>query len=276
MDRYAVIGHPISHSKSPIIHQQFAKQTQQKMEYSPLLGPLEDIDDYLTQFFLQGGKGCNVTVPFKEAAFSFAQTLTARAALAGAVNTLKITEQGVITGDNTDGAGLVDDLQRLHFPLHNARILLLGAGGAARGALHPLLEHNPQSLTIANRTYSRAQALQQLCQQAGFQHVHAAHYHDLNRNEFDLIINATASGLKGDTPPLASELISEKTACYDMFYAPTLTPFLIWAKAQGARQYADGLGMLVAQAAHAFMYWRGVMPQKTPVIQYLQQQSGNK
>lgn len=270
MDHYAVIGHPINHSRSPLIHRLFAEQTGQDICYEALLGPLEGCDDFIRQFFRQHGRGCNITVPFKELAFQLAEHKTPRAQLAGAVNTLRLNDDGSLLGDNTDGAGLVEDLRRLQFPLQGARILLLGAGGAARGALHPLLEQHPASLTIANRTLARAQALVAMSADCGVT-VSAADYARLVDAEFDLIINATASGIQGDVPPLAASVIGAQTACYDMYYSRELTPFLAFAAEAGAQQLADGIGMLVGQAAHAFYLWRGIMPEILPVITQLRQ-----
>lgn len=270
MDHYAVIGHPIHHSRSPLIHQLFAEQTGQVMRYDALLGPLDGCELFIRQFFRQQGRGCNITVPFKELAYQLAEHKTPRAQLAGAVNTLCLNDDGSLLGDNTDGAGLVEDLRRLQFPLQGARILLLGAGGAARGALHPLLEQQPASLTIANRTLARAQALVAMSADSGVT-VNASDYAYLVDTEFDLIINATASGIQGDAPPLAASVIGAQTACYDMYYSHDLTPFLTFATGAGAQQLADGIGMLVGQAAHAFYLWRGIMPDILPVITQLRQ-----
>lgn len=270
MDHYAVIGHPINHSRSPLIHRLFAEQTGQDICYEALLGPQEGCDDFIRQFFRQHGRGCNITVPFKELAYRLAEHKTPRAQLAGAVNTLRLNDDGSLLGDNTDGAGLVEDLRRLQFPLQGARILLLGAGGAARGALHPLLELQPASLTIANRTLARAQALVAMSVDSGVA-VNTADYASLVDAEFDLIINATASGIQGDIPALAASVIGAQTACYDMYYSRELTPFLTFATGAGAQQLADGIGMLVGQAAHAFYLWRGIMPDILPVITLLRQ-----
>jgi len=258
-DRYAVFGHPIAHSKSPLIHAQFARQTGQDMIYEAILAPLDGFAESLAQFGAAGGCGANVTVPFKEQAFSLAKTRTPRAELAGAVNTL-IIEDGALRGDNTDGAGLVADLTRnLGLSLGGKRILLLGAGGAARGVVGPLLDQEPARLVIANRTASKALDL-------------AKHFDrgvegcglDEADTPFDLVINATAASLEGQLPPLCPEIFGPGSLAYDMMYG-TDTLFLQFARSHGA-ETADGLGMLVEQAAEAFHLWRGVRPDTRPVI----------
>ena len=258
-DRYAVFGHPIAHSKSPQIHAAFARQTGQDMSYEAILAPLDDFAGSVAQFIAAGGRGANVTVPFKEAAFKLASRLSPRAQRAGAVNTLTFDADGIL-GDNTDGAGLVADLTRnLHCTLAGARILLLGAGGAARGVIEPLLEQQPAALVIANRTVSRAEALAELFGQR----VSACGF-DAATSPFDLVINATAASLAGELPPLSPRIFTAGTLAYDMMYGRD-TPFLGFARVHGANT-ADGLGMLVEQAAEAFYLWRGVRPDTTPVI----------
>jgi shikimate dehydrogenase len=258
-DRYAVFGHPIAHSKSPLIHAAFARQTAQAMTYEAILAPLEGFAASLAAFIAAGGRGANVTVPFKEIAYTLATQRTPRAERAGAVNTLSITSDGIV-GDNTDGAGLVADLTgNLHCALAGKRILLLGAGGAARGVIAPLLAQQPAALVVANRTFSRAQALAELFGSG----VHASSFDALN-GPFDLIINATAASLAGELPPLSSTLFRADTLAYDMMYGQD-TPFLSFARTHGAST-ADGLGMLVEQAAEAFFVWRGVRPNTAPVI----------
>lgn len=258
-DRYAVFGHPIAHSKSPLIHAAFARQTAQDITYEALLAPLDGFAASLTDFIAAGGRGANVTVPFKENAYTLATQRTPRAERAGAVNTLSVTSEGLL-GDNTDGAGLIADLTgNLHCTLNNKRILLLGAGGAARGVIAPLLAQQPATLVIANRTFSRAQLLADLFDE----NVQARHF-DALHDPFDLIINATAASLAGTLPPLSSALFNASTLAYDMMYGQD-TPFLSFARAQGATT-ADGLGMLVEQAAEAFFVWRGIRPDTAPVI----------
>jgi len=258
-DRYAVFGHPIAHSKSPLIHAAFARQTGQDLTYEAILAPLDGFAESVTAFVAAGGRGANVTVPFKEEAFRLAGRLTPRARRAGAVNTLALDADGIL-GDNTDGAGLVADLTRnLHRTLAGRRILLLGAGGAARGVIEPLLEAQPAALVIANRTVGRAQELAELFDRG----IRACGFDALD-TAFDLVINATAASLAGEMPPLSPRIFTPETLAYDMMYGRD-TPFLAFARAQGAAT-ADGLGMLVEQAAEAFHLWRGVRPDTAPVI----------
>ncbi len=258
-DRYAVFGHPIAHSKSPQIHAAFARQSGQDMHYEAILAPLDDFAGSIAEFIAAGGRGANVTVPFKEEAFRLVNRLSARAQHAGAVNTLTF-DSGNIAGDNTDGAGLVADLTRnLNCVLAGKRILLLGAGGAARGVIEPLLDQQPAELVIANRTVSRAQELVEL-----FAHGIRACSFDAADTPFDIIINATAASLAGDLPPLSPRVFTQDTLAYDMMYGRD-TPFLDFARTHEART-ADGLGMLVEQAAEAFYLWRGVRPDTAPVI----------
>ncbi len=257
-DRYAVFGHPIAHSKSPQIHAAFSRQTGQDMTYEAILAPLDGFADSVAQFIAAGGRGANVTVPFKEEAFKLAGQLSPRAKRAGAVNTLMFDDG--IFGDNTDGAGLVADLTRnLHCPLAGKRILLIGAGGAARGVIEPLLDQSPAEFVIANRTVSRAQELADLFGRG----IRACGF-DAADTPFDLVINATAASLAGELPPLSPRVFTADTLAYDMMYGRD-TPFLAFARAQGAAT-ADGLGMLVEQAAEAFALWRGVRPDTAPVI----------
>lgn len=258
-DRYAVFGHPIAHSKSPAIHAAFARQTGQDLRYEAILAPLDGFAASVDAFVAGGGRGANVTVPFKEEAFRLAARLSARAERAGAVNTLSFVG-GAILGDNTDGAGLVADLVRnLGCDLAGARILLLGAGGAARGVVGPLLDREPATLVIANRTAGRAKDLARLFDRnvvgCGFEAV---------EGRFDLIVNATAASLAGELPPLPPDAFAPGALAYDMMYGCD-TPFLAFARERGAAT-ADGLGMLVEQAAEAFFVWRGVRPDTAPVI----------
>lgn len=258
-DRYAVFGHPIAHSKSPQIHTAFARQTGQDMTYEAILAPLDGFADSVAAFIAAGGRGANVTVPFKEEAFRLASRLSPRAQRAGAVNTLSFDADGIL-GDNTDGAGLVADLTRnLHCTIVGKRVLLLGAGGAARGVIEPLLDQQPAALVIANRTVSRAAELAELFGRG----VRACGF-DAADTPFDLVINATAASLAGDLPPLSPRVFTPDTMAYDMMYGRD-TPFLDFARTHGART-ADGLGMLVEQAAEAFHLWRGVRPDTAPVI----------
>lgn len=260
-DRYAVVGNPVAHSKSPEIHAEFARQTGQDMVYDRLLAPLDAFVETVEAFRKAGGRGLNVTVPFKEEAFRYAVRRTPRAEAAGAVNTLKF-DGGEILGDNTDGAGLVRDLTvNLQQTLAGKRILLMGAGGAARGVIGPLLAENPAALVLANRTVDRAQRLAELFANK----ITASSYEALAGQGFDLVINATAASLKGELPPLPEALLNPGALAYDMMYGAD-TPFLAWARRHGAARVADGLGMLVEQAAESFFLWRGVRPATAPVI----------
>lgn len=269
IEKYAVFGNPIAHSKSPFIHQLFAEQLGIDHPYGRVLTPVDAFVPTLERFFAAGGQGANVTVPFKEQAFARADILTDRASAAGAVNTLKYLENGSILGDNTDGIGLLSDLESRGLIKSGDRILLAGAGGAARGVMLPLLSAGC-SVTVTNRTFSRAEALARIF--AGQGEVSARALDDLQGQRFNLIINATSSGISGDIPAIPAELITSEVRCYDMFYQKGLTPFLSWCAARGVQHYADGLGMLVGQAAHAVMLWHGVMPDTAPVIARLQRE----
>ncbi len=270
MDQYVVFGNPISHSKSPLIHRLFAQQTGQQLEYHTLLAPLDDFAGAARHFFTQG-RGANVTVPFKEDAYRLCDSLTERAQRAGAVNTLSKQADGRLLGDNTDGAGLVRDLTvNAGVSLKGKRILLLGAGGAVRGALEPLLAQRPASVVIANRTVEKAERLAELFADLG--PVSASGF-DWLQESVDLIINATSASLSGELPPIAGSLIEPgKTVCYDMMYGKEPTPFCRWASEHGAALVLDGLGMLAEQAAEAFYLWRGVRPDSAPVLAELRRQ----
>ncbi|MER3382558.1 shikimate dehydrogenase [Pectobacterium aroidearum] len=265
---FAVFGNPIAHSKSPRIHELFAAQTGITLTYERVLAPLDDFEQMLRQYFLNGAGGANVTAPFKERAFAEADERSECAALAGAVNTLKRLSDGRLFGDNTDGIGLLSDLQRLALVKPLDRVLLVGAGGAARGVIQPLLAYGC-TVVLTNRTFSKADELVKVF--SGIGDIHAVSLDDLHGLSFDLIINATSSGMYDSIPNLLPELISPETCCYDMFYLPQMTPFLSWCVQHGAIRYADGLGMLVGQAAHAFNLWHGVMPDVEPVIGLLKQ-----
>ncbi|ACT14799.1 MULTISPECIES: shikimate dehydrogenase [Pectobacterium] len=265
---FAVFGNPIAHSKSPRIHELFAAQTGITLTYERVLAPLDDFEQVLRQYFLNCAGGANVTAPFKERAFAESDERSECAALAGAVNTLKRLSDGRLFGDNTDGIGLLSDLQRLALVKPLDRVLLVGAGGAARGVIQPLLAYGC-TVVLTNRTFSKADELVKVF--SGIGDIHAVSLDDLHGLSFDLIINATSSGMYDSIPNLPPELISPETGCYDMFYLPQLTPFLSWCVQHGAIRYADGLGMLVGQAAHAFKLWHGVMPDVEPVIALLKQ-----
>lgn len=271
-DLYAVVGHPISHSKSPRIHSLFAEQTGQALEYTAIQAPLGDFAGTVNTFFERGGKGLNVTVPFKEEAWSLVEERTPAAEAAGAVNTLYLDEQQRLCGDNTDGPGLVRDLTVNHgLDLKDMSILVLGAGGAVRGILAPLIAQQPLRIVIANRTPSKAENLAGLF--AGTLPIRGCGF-DEAVETFDLVINGTSASLQGDLPPLTPSVIGPKTVSYDMMYGPELTPFNRWASDQGAGQVIDGLGMLVEQAAEAFARWRGIRPDTDPVMEALRDRVG--
>lgn len=266
METYAVFGNPIKHSKSPQIHALFAGQTGIEHTYGRVLAPYDTFEQSLRTFFAGGGKGANITMPFKERAFALCDQLTERASQAGAVNTVKKQDDGSLLGDNTDGIGLLMDLRRLQLVRPESRILLVGAGGAARGVILPLLSYGC-SIMLTNRTFARAQELVSFYHHVG--DITASPLDKLANPDFDLIINATTSGVHGEIPALAASLVTESVNCYDMYYQQGLTPFLQWCTRQGAKRYADGLGMLVAQAAYSFLLWHGVLPDIEPVLEQL-------
>jgi len=265
MDQYRVFGNPIKQSRSPFIHQAFAKSTAQELSYQSKFVELDSFSETIRQFVKDGGKGANITVPFKEQALLLCDQLSDRARLAGAVNTLSFVD-GQILGDNTDGLGLVQDLLRHKITLNNSRILLLGAGGAAKGVILPLLEQQPKSIVVANRTMSKAE---DLCLHFNNEKLVACGFESIDPNGFDLIINATSASLSGKVPLISKEVIEINTVCYDMVYGKELTPFLIWAEELGAKEVIDGLGMLVGQAAESFALWRTVKPEVNIVIDSL-------
>lgn len=265
IDRYAVIGNPIAHSKSPQIHHAFAKQTGEQLEYIRLLGEPGHFAEDIADFLATGGRGLNVTVPFKEDAWQLVDELSPRAESAQAVNTIIQLDNGRLRGDNTDGIGLVRDLQQNQgATLTGARILLLGAGGAARGVLRPLLESHPEQITIANRTASKAVALASDLAVLGS--VEGCGLSDLAGKRFNLIINATAAGLTDRVPEIPGDLLEDQGWCYDMMYGDKPTAFARWGLAHGAAKVIDGLGMLIEQAAESFYLWRGVRPDTAPVM----------
>lgn len=263
-DLYCVFGNPISHSRSPAIHTAFARATGQSMSYETRLAPVDGFTQAVSEFVASGGKGANVTVPFKEEAFRLCTQLSERAQRAGAVNTLMFEGQEVI-GDNTDGAGLVNDItQNLGFSLRGRRILLLGAGGAARGVIAPLLAHAPTSLLIANRTAEKAAMLAR--DFSDIAPVEGGDFANTSGKRFDLVINATSASLSGDSLPLPAGIFADGSLAYDMMYGKGETPFLVLAREQGVDRRSDGLGMLVEQAAEAFAIWRGVRPETTGLL----------
>jgi len=269
-DRYAVFGNPVKHSKSPEIHALFAQQCAQAMSYRALRVELGGFAAAARTFFGGGGAGLNVTVPFKRDAFAFADRVSERAARAGAVNTLTRRDDGAIEGDNTDGIGLVRDLvANLGWTVRGARVLLVGAGGAARGVLEPLLLEKPEELLVVNRTGSRAERL--AARFAAVGPVVGGAMDLIGNGQFDIVINATSAGLSGEMPELPGPLLRERSCCYDMVYGAEPTPFMRWAAHHAAWAVADGLGMLVEQAAESFYIWRGVRPDTRPVINRLRE-----
>lgn len=269
MKYYGVFGNPIAHSKSPMIHRLFAEQTGQQISYEALLAPLDGFPAAVAEFF-KIGSGANITVPFKEEAFALADQLSPRAQRAKAVNTFKKLSDGSLLGDNTDGAGLVNDLLNNQVLLAGQKILVLGAGGAVRGVLEPLLAQAPAEVCIVNRTVEKAEQLASEFADLGAM---TACGYDWIDAPVDIIINGTSASLSGDLPPLADTLIkASHTVCYDMMYSKNTTVFNQWAQQQGAARTLDGLGMLVEQAAEAFYLWTGVRPDPTPVLQALRAQ----
>ena len=268
-DQYCVFGNPIGHSKSPIIHAAFARQTGQDMAYRAILAPVDGFADAVDAFIAEGGKGANVTLPFKQDAYRLVTHLTPRAEQAGAVNTLMFKGDEVV-GDNTDGVGLLRDIMiTLNTPIRGRRVLILGAGGAVRGVLGPLLGERPQSLLIANRTLPRAQALAE--QFASLGPVTGCGYDELAGRQFDIVIDATSASLNGAMPPLPNGIFAPGSLAYRMMYGQGDSPFHVFAREQGAGTIAEGLGMLLEQAAEAFFVWRGVRPDCAPVADLLRQ-----
>ena len=264
-NQYAVVGNPVGHSKSPLIHTLFAEQCEQALTYTTLEAPLDGFAQAVLTFFAKGGGGLNVTVPFKQQAWEMVSTLTPRARRAGAVNTLYRDGAGQLCGDTTDGVGLVNDILNNHGgSIAGQRVLILGAGGAVRGVLEPILEQCPERLVVTNRTASKAEQLVQDFADLG--PVEGCGFEALS-GTFDLIINGTSASLQGELPPLPSGVLKPGGWCYDMMYAAAQTPFQIWAEQQEAGRALDGLGMLVEQAAESFSIWRGVRPQTETVIE---------
>ncbi len=268
LDRYAVCGNPIAHSKSPQIHQAFAREVGHVISYEKRLIEFGSFQESARDFFDNGGKGLNITVPFKEDAFAFADQLSARAKAAGAVNTLAKQADGSVLGDNTDGLGLVSDIKkRLGWQIKGASVLVLGAGGAVRGILLPLLGEMPAKITIANRTESKAQLLASLF--AGEGNIKACGFDGIGSESFDIIINGTSASLNSEVPNISESCVGRNTQGYDMVYGVEPTAFMSWAIDNGAEKVSDGIGMLVGQAAESFQIWRGISPSIDPVIQLL-------
>jgi shikimate dehydrogenase len=262
---YAVFGNPIRHSKSPWIHHAFARQCGQNMQYRAVKVDDGGFPEAAGGFFSRGGMGLNVTVPFKGDALAFADVLSERARQAGAVNTLHREEDDRIFGDNTDGIGLIRDMvANLGWSVSGKSVLVLGAGGAVGGILELLLREHPESLLIANRTASKAELLVERFEQFGA--VSAGGFDGLGTNQFDIVINGTSASLSGDLPPLPDNILHERSCCYDLMYAAEPTPFMRWAAQNTAWAVADGLGMLVEQAAESFFIWRGMRPETGAVL----------
>jgi len=270
VDNYCVMGNPVAHSKSPQIHAAFAEQTQQNIFYQAIQVDDGKFKEALKEFQAQGGKGLNITVPFKGEAWEISESRTNRAERALAVNTISFDDAGNIIGDNTDGVGLVRDLTINHdISIKDKDILILGAGGAVRGILDPLFDSEAGRVTIANRTVSRAEKLVDIFSDRG--DISACGYDELVGRSFDILINGTSASLQGEVPPLPENLLNEYACSYDMMYSMGDTPFVSWAKAHGATKAFDGLGMLVEQAAESFFIWRGVRPDTSNIIQLLRE-----
>ncbi len=268
-DTYAVIGNPITHSKSPLIHAEFSKQTGQDICYKTILAPLNGFVTATEVFRQNSGKGMNVTVPFKVEAYKISNQLTEQAIAAQAVNTL-VFDNDKIYGDNTDGTGLIRDIvDNLGFAITAKRVLLCGAGGAARGIMLPLLKQEPRMLVISNRTVQKAHGLRQ--QFSSYKNIVSSNYAEIYGKEFDLIINATSASLIGKALSLPLGIFSTESLAYDIMYGNRNTPFLQFARQEGATHLSDGIGMLVEQAAESFFIWRGMRPKTKPLIEMLSQ-----
>jgi len=268
VDNYCVVGNPVAHSKSPQIHAAFAEQTQQNIFYQAIQVDDGKFKAALKEFQAQGGKGLNITVPFKGEAWEISENRSNRAERALAVNTISFDDAGNIIGDNTDGVGLIRDMTINHdISIKDKDILILGAGGAVRGILDPLFDEQPNKVVIANRTVSRAEELTDIFSDRG--DISACGFDELAGSSYDIIINGTSASLQGEVPPLPENLLNDNACCYDMMYSMSDTPFVSWAKAHGATKAFDGLGMLIEQAAESFFIWRGVRPDTAPVIKML-------
>ena len=268
VQNYAVFGNPVSHSKSPLIHSLFARQTNIHLHYQAIEVPVDAFPVYLNAFAAQSGKGLNITVPFKQAAYNACQVLSNAANKAQSVNTISCDDSGQNHGDTTDGNGLLNDLTiNNDVVIKDRSVLVLGAGGSVRAILEPLCNAQPQTLVIANRTLSKAEQLAE--QFSDLNNIEVSAFNELDQWQFDLIINATSSSLSGELPPLPDSILKPGACCYDLMYAETDTVFMQWARAQGAAKVLDGIGMLVEQAAESFLIWHGVKPETVPVMQAL-------
>ncbi len=265
VSHFAVFGNPVQHSKSPRIHSLFARQFDIALSYQAILIEPADFTDAVNEFSALGGKGLNITVPFKEKAWSLCDELSQRASTAQSVNTIWFDEHAKIHGDTTDGQGLINDLTVNHqFDLKSKKVLILGAGGTVRSILEPLLQQLPTSVHIANRTVSKAEELSATFATLG--DIDACGYDELVGNVYDIIINATSLSLQGEVPAIPDNILADSACCYDLMYSDQATAFMQWAREQGASVILDGLGMLVEQAAEAFRIWHGVTPETTSVI----------
>jgi shikimate dehydrogenase len=270
IDRYAVFGNPIAHSKSPQIHALFAEQTKQALVYTAELAEIGQFDQAVKDFMHNNGKGLNITVPFKEDAWSCAAQRSDRAQHAGAVNTLMLQQDGSLYGDTTDGVGLVSDLLiNHHIQIKDKDILIIGAGGAVRGVLEALLEQKPAALSIANRTRQKAVQLADDFKDLG--NIKGSGLDELENTSFDIVINGTSASLQGELPPLPGSIFKPHSCSYDMMYAAQATPFMQWSTDNGAMHVFDGLGMLVEQAAESFYLWRGIKPETRDVIKQIRE-----
>lgn len=265
MDNYGVMGNPIQHSKSPAIFRLFAEQTKQQLHYASILVALDGLSSALTEFKKEGGKGVNITLPFKHRAFSLVDSVSERAQRAEAINTIQFNEDGTLFGDNTDGVGLVRDILTNHkVSIKNKRILVLGAGGAVRGVLDAIIGEQPSEVVVSNRTENKAVALAEAFADVG--PIIACPLSLLENNSFDMVINGTSASLQDEMLDLPGSILKEGAFCYDMVYGKGLTPFLRWAREQGAVTCVDGLGMLVEQAAESFYLWRKIKPETGSIL----------
>ena len=270
-ERYAVIGNPVAHSQSPFIHAEFARAENLSIRYERLHAATDRFVDVVSAFEKTGGCGLNVTLPFKGDAYRYAKELSDRARAAEAVNTLTFRD-GKVSGDNTDGVGLVRDIvDNLDFPLRDRSVLILGAGGAVRGVLGPILEEKPSAVTIANRTVIKAEALAHHFEELGFGTCEAVGYDALEGRHFDIVINGTSTSLHNELPPIPHGIFTTRSLAYDMVYSSGLTMFLQRAQSENAGMLADGLGMLVEQAAESFFIWHGVKPETRKVTNMLRE-----
>ncbi len=268
--RFAVMGNPVAHSKSPLVHSEFGKQTGIALEYTAIQVDLGGFNQAVDGFRAGGGRGLNVTVPFKGEAWSYADEKTAYAEVAGAVNTLVFDNSAPVSGDNTDGRGLVRDIQEnLGVAIAGRRVLIVGAGGATRGVVKPIADENPESVVITNRTADKAVTIAKELSSHSNVSIEGCGLNDVHKRNFDLVINATSASIGGDVPDVGGDCVKGAELVYDMMYGTEATSFMKFADSHGASRSADGLGMLVEQAAFSFQRWLGVFPETGPVISLL-------